>query len=65
MSQLGMQMPGGRINQGPQLNVYTGLLLMAVVCLAVASGFAFVAAGKLGKGGDAFSPQQAGKIELK
>jgi hypothetical protein len=65
MSQIGMQMPGGRINRGPTLNVYTGLLLMAVVCLAVACGFMYNAASKLGKGGDAFSPQEVGKIDLK
>jgi len=65
MSQFGMQMPGGRISRGPQLNVYTGLLLMAVACLAVACVFAYNAAASLGKGGDAFSPQESGKIDLK
>lgn len=36
MSQLGMQMPGSHRGVRPRLNVYTGLALVAVVCLAAA-----------------------------
>lgn len=36
MSQLGMQMPGSQRGVRPKLNVYTGLALVAVVCLAAA-----------------------------
>ncbi len=34
MSQLGMQMPGSQRGVRPKLNVYTGLAMIAVVCLA-------------------------------
>lgn len=34
MSQLGMQMPGSQRGVRPRLNVYTGLALVAVICLA-------------------------------
>ncbi|MEZ6210823.1 MAG: hypothetical protein R3B46_06185 [Phycisphaerales bacterium] len=36
MSQLGMQMPGSQRGIRPRMNVYTGLALVAVVCLAAA-----------------------------
>jgi hypothetical protein len=36
MSQFGMQMPGGRGRRAASMNIYTGLLLAAVLSLAVA-----------------------------
>jgi hypothetical protein len=48
---LGMQMPGG-MKRGPALNVYTGLLFLAVVALATACVFMYVGAAKLGPNGD-------------
>lgn len=68
MSQFGMQMPGGQLRRGPSLNVYTGLLFVAVVALAVACLFMFQAASKVGADGSPFGIQQApdkGKSQLK
>jgi hypothetical protein len=33
MSQFGMQMPSGALQRGPAMNVYTGLLMLAVLAL--------------------------------
>lgn len=65
MSQFGMQMPGGRMKRSASMTVYTGLLFLAVVALAVASGFMYLAAGKVGANGDPFGLQEPGKIQLK
>lgn len=65
MSQFGMQMPGGRSRRGASPDVYTGLLVVAAVCLLAACVFMFVAAGKVGPNGNAFDWQKAGQIQLK
>lgn len=65
MSQFGMQMPGGRMKRSASMNVYTGLLFCAVLALAVASGFMWMAASKVGVDGSPFNLQQPGKIALK
>ncbi|MBL0926815.1 MAG: hypothetical protein IBJ11_04075 [Phycisphaerales bacterium] len=36
MSQMGMQMPGAARGRAPSLNIYTGLMAVAVVCLLAA-----------------------------
>lgn len=36
MSQLGMQLPGAQARRGASMNVYTGLMFVAVVCLIAA-----------------------------
>lgn len=64
MSQFGMNMPGGQARRGPTLNVYTGLLFLAVVALAAACGFMYVGAAKLGVNGDPFTIQDAKDIKL-
>lgn len=64
MSQFGMQMPGGQMQRGPSLNIYTGLLALAVVALIAASAYVFVQASKIGKNGSAFGLQEVNKIEL-
>lgn len=51
MSQLGMQMPGAQRTRSAGPNVYSGLLLGAVVCLMVAVGFLFYAGTMVGPGG--------------
>lgn len=61
MSQYGMNMPGGMGRRGPTINVYTGLLFMAVVALAVACGFMYVAASKVGPDGNAFGIHEVTK----
>ena len=64
MSQFGMQMPGGRASRTASMNIYTGLLFAAVVALAVACGFMWVAAKKVGEGGNPFGIQKAGAIRI-
>ena len=59
MSQFGMQMPGSQRSRKPVLNVYTGLMFFAVVCLAAAIFFVFQGAQKV-SGSD--QPMDAFKI---
>lgn len=68
MSQFGMQLPGGQMQRGPVMNVYTGLLLLAVMALAAASVMVYLNAGKVGKGGQPFNlqpPAEKGRLEVK
>ena len=60
MSQFGMQMPGGRMKRSASMNIYTGLLFCAVMGLAVACGFMWVAAKKVGVNGNPFEIQKVG-----
>jgi hypothetical protein len=65
MTRLGMN-PGMR-KAAPSLDVYTGLLFFAVVCLAAACVMMFLAGSKIGKGGSAFglqSPPESGRTQL-
>lgn len=64
MSQLGMQLPGGAVRRGPMMNVYTGLLLCAVVALAAACLVVYMQGAKLGPEGNAFGIQKAGDVKL-
>jgi hypothetical protein len=64
MSQFGMQMPGGRAARSASMNVYTGLLFVGVVALAVACGVMYTAAAKVGPDGNALGVQKAGQIKL-
>lgn len=52
MSQFAMQMPGSQlVSRRPSLNVYTGLMFVAVVCLGAACAM-------LWKAGSSVSPKQ-------
>jgi len=66
MSQFGMQMPGGGKSK-PPLTIYTGLLFVAVACLATATYFAFeqasLVAPEKGPAG-AIKLQQEGSVQL-
>jgi len=64
MSQFGMQMPGARLKRSASPDVYTGLMVLATAFLLAGCVVMFGAASKVGKGGSAFSLQEAGKIEL-
>lgn len=64
MSQFGMQMPGGRARNRTSLDVFSVLSLLAVAFMVTACVFLFLAASKVGKGGNAFQLQEDGKIEL-
>jgi hypothetical protein len=52
-----MQMPGGRMKRAASMNIYTGLLFCAVLALAAACGFMWVAAKKVGVDGNPFGIQ--------
>lgn len=59
MSQFGMQMPGGRARRGGSPDVYTAMAFAAVVFLAAACVFVYLAASRVGKDGNAFGLQDA------
>ncbi|MBL8764284.1 MAG: hypothetical protein JNM07_08445 [Phycisphaerae bacterium] len=65
MSQFGMAMPGGQLRRTAAMNVYTGLLFVAVVALGVAAGYVWAQGGKVAPAGDPLSFQKAGSIQLK
>ena len=65
MSEFGMQMPGGRARRSASMNVYTGLLFVAVMALAIACGFLWIAGTQVGVDGSPFKLQQAGRVQLK
>ena len=50
MSQMGMNLPGGARRRA-QMNVYTGLLFVAVICLATACVMMWMAGTKIGPKG--------------
>ncbi|MDX2116118.1 MAG: hypothetical protein SFZ24_10950 [Planctomycetota bacterium] len=50
MSQFAMQMPGSQRRRSSTMNIYTGLLLGAVFCLAAAVGFVAYAGMQVGPG---------------
>lgn len=49
MSQMGMNLPGARRRQ-PTMDMYTGLLFVAVVCLAAACVVVWMNGSIIGKG---------------
>lgn len=57
MSQYGMHLPGTRARRAPSLDVFAGLLFAAFLALAVACGFMWQAASKVGMDGNAFALQ--------
>lgn len=64
MSQYGMQMPGGSAHRSASMNVYTGLLFVAVVALIAASAWMFVQAKKIAPDGQPFK-MHGDKIQLR
>lgn len=52
MSQFGMQMPGGRLKRTASMNIYTGLMFLAVIALLAACGFMWVAGTSIGPDGN-------------
>ncbi len=54
MSQYGMQMPGSTLQRGPSLNVFTGLLALALVALIAACAIVFIQGAKIGPDGSAY-----------
>jgi hypothetical protein len=64
MSQLGMSMPGGRRQRKSGLDIYTGLLCLAVLALGTATGLMYLAATKVGPDGNAFAEQESGRLRV-
>lgn len=48
MSQLGMNLPGSQRTRGASMNIYTGLLFLAVVSLGAATAIVWMAGMSLG-----------------
>tara|TARA_R110002072_G_scaffold42064_21_gene118816 strand:- start:71519 stop:71719 length:201 start_codon:yes stop_codon:yes gene_type:complete len=65
MSQFGMQMPGGRQNKGATPDVYTALMFVGVVAMAVAVGMLWVAGTKISPDGNPLKIQEPHKIQFK
>jgi hypothetical protein len=58
MGQMGMNLPGGVRRRTATLDIYTGLLFMAVVALAAACVVVFIQGSLIGKAGNAFGLQE-------
>jgi hypothetical protein len=64
MSQFGMQMPGARTKRAASINVYTGLLFVAVVALLAACAMAFINGKKISPNGQPWQIHEEGRITL-
>lgn len=65
MSQFGMQMPGGRARKSDSMNVYSALMFIAFVALAVACGVMWQAGTSIAKDGNPLTGiQDSGKISF-
>jgi len=64
MSQFGMQMPGGGQSNKSTPDVYTALIFLGVVAMAVAVGMLWVNGAKLAPDGNPLNVQEDGKIKL-
>lgn len=51
MSQYAMNMPGGAAQRRASMDIYSGLLFLAVVCLAAASVFVWMQGAKIAPDG--------------
>lgn len=63
MSQYAMNMPGGAVTRRPSMDVYTGLLFLAVVCLGAASFFVYFQGAKIAPQGQPLN-LHSGKVVL-
>lgn len=59
-----MQMPGGQIHRGASMNVYTGLLFVAVLALLAACVWVFLQARTIAPDGQPFKIQETNNIRL-
>jgi hypothetical protein len=55
MNQFGLNMPGGQMQRAPSMNLYTGLLALAVLALAAACVLVYLQNQKIGPGGSPFA----------
>lgn len=58
MTQFGMNMPGGQLQRSATMNVYTGLLFLAVLALIAACVFVALQSRKIAPNGQPFSVQE-------
>jgi hypothetical protein len=58
MSQMGMNLPGATRRRSATMDIYTGLLFVAVVALIAACAVVFINGSLIGKGGSAFGLQE-------
>ena len=68
MSQMGMNLPGATRRRGATMDIYTGLLFVAVVALIAACAVVFINGSLIGKDGSAFGlqePAQGNESKLK
>lgn len=64
MAEFGMQMPGGRKSRSATPNVYTVLLFVGTVLLAIAAGLVYRAGSIVGPEGNALGLQEPGQVKL-
>jgi hypothetical protein len=64
MSQYGMHMPGGAMQRKPSMDVYTGLLFVAVLAVAAASVFVWMQGAKVAPDGQPLNLQAANSVKL-
>jgi hypothetical protein len=67
MSQMGMNLPGATRRRSATMDIYTGLLFVAVVALIAACAVVFINGSLIGKSGSAFGlqePAQGSKSNL-
>lgn len=64
MSQFGMQMPGGGQSNKSTPDVYTALMFLGVVAMAVAVGMLWVNGAKLAPEGNPLNVQEQGNIKI-
>lgn len=65
MGRMGMQLPGGMRRATPTLNVYTGLLFLAVVALGIACAAVYLNGSLIGPEGNALAVHEAAKDATK
>ncbi len=64
MSQFGMQMPGGGQSNKSTPDVFTALMFVGVVAMAVAIGMLWINGAKLAPDGMPLNVQEEGNIKL-
>jgi len=64
MSQFGMQMPGGGQSNKSTPDVYTALIFLGVVAMAIAVGMLWINGAKLAPDANPLNVQEAGNIKI-
>jgi len=64
MAQFGMRLPGGQTARTSGMDVYTALGFLSVIALLIATIAMYFADSRVGKDGNPFGIQGAGKIQI-